>query len=54
MPLWAYGVVAFVIIGTTFCTYLFNIYAMTELKASTIGAFIYLQPIIGILFALLT
>jgi drug/metabolite transporter (DMT)-like permease len=54
MPLWAYGVVAFVIIGTTFCTYLFNIFAMTELKASTIGAFIYVQPIVGIVFALLT
>jgi drug/metabolite transporter (DMT)-like permease len=54
MPLWAYGVVAFVIIGTTFCTYLFNIFAMTELKASTIGAFIYVQPLFGILFALLT
>lgn len=54
MPLWVYGVVAFVIIGTTFCTYLFNIFAMTELKASTIGAFIYVQPLFGILFALVT
>ena len=54
MPLWAYGVVVFVIVGTTFCTYLFNIFAMTELKASTIGAFIYVQPLIGILFALIT
>jgi drug/metabolite transporter (DMT)-like permease len=54
MPIWAYGVIAFVIIGTTFCTYLFNIFAMTELKASTIGAFIYVQPLFGILFALLT
>lgn len=54
MPLWAYAVVAFVIIGTTFCTYLFNVFAMTELKASTIGAFIYVQPIVGIVFALLT
>ncbi|NQZ44145.1 MAG: DMT family transporter [Flavobacteriaceae bacterium] len=54
MPLWVWGVVVFVIIGTTFCTYLFNIFAMTELKASTIGAFIYIQPVFGILFALLT
>ncbi|MDT0606529.1 DMT family transporter [Croceitalea rosinachiae] len=54
MPLWAYGVVAFVVICTTFMTYLFNIFAMTELKASTIGAFIYVQPIFGIVFALLT
>ena len=27
---------------------------MTELKASTIGAFIYVQPLIGILFAMIT
>ncbi|MFD2586610.1 DMT family transporter [Croceitalea marina] len=54
MPLWAYGTIAFVIICTTFMTYLFNIFAMTQLKASTIGAFIYLQPLFGILFALLT
>lgn len=54
MPLWVYGVIAFVIVGTTFCTYLFNIFAMTQLKASTVGAFIYVQPLFGILFALLT
>jgi len=54
MPLWVYAIVAFVIICTTFMTYLFNIFAMTELKASTIGAFIYVQPIFGIIFALLT
>ncbi len=54
MPLWAYGVIAFVVVGTTFCTYLFNIFAMTELKASTIGAFIYIQPLFGIIFALIT
>lgn len=54
MPFWVYGVITFVILGTTFCTYLFNIFAMTELKASTIGAFIYVQPLFGILFALVT
>lgn len=54
MPLWAYGILAFVVIGTTFMTYLFNVFAMTELKASTIGAFMYVQPVIGILFAMLT
>lgn len=44
--------IAFVIIGTTFCTYLFNIYALTQLKASTLSAFIYVQPVLGILFAI--
>lgn len=52
MPMWAYGSVAFVVIGTTFLTYLFNVFALTELKASTVGAFVYMQPLVGILFAL--
>lgn len=44
--------IAFVIIGTTFCTYLFNIFALTQLKASTLSAFVYVQPLLGILFAI--
>ncbi|UII81816.1 DMT family transporter [Flagellimonas sp. CMM7] len=52
IPLWAYGSIAFVVIGTTFMTYLFNVFALTELKASTVGAFVYVQPLFGILFAL--
>ncbi|MEB8328447.1 DMT family transporter [Flavobacteriaceae bacterium KMM 6897] len=54
MSMEVYGVIAFVVIGTTFLTYLFNIYALTQLKASTLGAFVYIQPLIGILFALIT
>ncbi|WP_340077064.1 DMT family transporter [Leptobacterium sp. I13] len=42
----------FVVVGTTFMTYLLNIYAMKQLAASTIGAFIYLQPLIAIFFAI--
>lgn len=52
IPLWAYGSIAFVVIGTTFLTYLFNVFALTQLKASTVGAFVYMQPLVGILFAL--
>lgn len=54
MPVWVYGVIAFVVICTTFLTYLFNVFALQELKASTVGAFTYVQPVIGILFALFT
>ncbi|HMB61581.1 MAG TPA: DMT family transporter [Eudoraea sp.] len=43
--------ITFVVVGTTFCTYLFNIFALTQLKASTLSAFIYVQPLLGILFA---
>lgn len=51
MPLDIYGAIAFVILGTTFCTYLFNAFALTTLKASSVGAFVYLQPLIGIVYA---
>ena len=41
----------FVVIGTTVLTYLFNIYALKQLRPSTIGAFIYLQPVLATFFA---
>ncbi len=44
---------AFVVIGTTVLTYLFNIYALKQLSPSTIGAFIYLQPVLAATFAIL-
>jgi len=44
--------VLFVIIGATFGTYLLNPLALNKLKASTVGIFIYLQPVIAGLFAL--
>ena len=47
-----YASIAFVVIGTTFLTYLFNVFALTQLKATSVSAFTYLQPLIGILFAL--
>ncbi len=52
LPTQALWSIAFVIIGTTFCTYLFNIYALTRLKASTLSSFVYVQPLFGILFAI--
>lgn len=53
LPVAAIWTMAFVVIGTTFSTYLLNIYALKTLKASTIGAFIYLQPLIATLFAVI-
>ena len=47
------GVMLFVVIGTTYLTYLFNVFALRELKPSTIGAFIYLQPLIATLVAII-
>jgi drug/metabolite transporter (DMT)-like permease len=43
-----------VVVGTTFSTYLLNAYALTKLKASTVSSFVYLQPIVGIIYALST
>lgn len=54
LPMEVIGSIAFVVIGTTFMTYLFNIFALRQLKASSVSAFIYLQPLIGILFAMAT
>ena len=42
----------FVVLGTTVLTYLFNIYALKQLSPSTIGAFIYLQPLLAAIFAI--
>ena len=53
LPLHAILKMVFVVVGTTFLTYLFNIYALKYLNASTIGVFMYLQPLLGILFAIL-
>ena len=44
--------VLFVIVGATFGTYLLNPLALNKLKASTVGIFVYLQPVIAGLFAL--
>ncbi len=44
--------VAFVVVGATFGTYFFNPLSLRSLKASTVGVFIYLQPVIAGLFAL--
>ncbi|GEQ85034.1 multidrug transporter [Patiriisocius marinistellae] len=44
----------FVVIGTTVLTYLFNIYALKQLSPAVIGVFIYLQPLIAAIFAVIT
>jgi len=54
LPFSAVWRLGFVVIGPTFLTYLLNVYALKELSASTLGVFIYLQPVIAISFAILT
>ena len=52
MPSEVYWVIGFVIIGTTFLTYLFNVFALAELKASTVSAFTYFTTINRHIFCL--
>lgn len=44
-----YAVIAFVILGTTFLAYLFNIYALNYVAPSVNGSYVYLQPAISFL-----
>lgn len=43
----------FVIIGATFATYLLNPLALRELRASTVSTFLYIQPVIAGIFAII-
>ena len=45
--------VGFVILGATFMTYLLNPLALRYLKASTVSTFIYIQPVIAGVFAII-
>lgn len=45
MPIW-FGI-AFVIVGTTFMTYLLNAWALKHASPSLVGSYIYLQPILA-------
>lgn len=51
LPAHAIGVMIFVVVGTTYLTYLFNVFALRTLRPSTVGAFIYLQPLIATIVA---
>ena len=44
--------VGFIIIFTSFLTYMFNLFAIKELKPTTLSIFIYLQPVIASMYAL--
>ena len=45
--------IAFVIIGTTFLTYLLNAWALKHASPSLVGSYIYLQPILATFIAVL-
>ncbi|MBC7438775.1 MAG: DMT family transporter [Flavobacterium sp.] len=47
-----YWKIGFVIIFSTFFTYLLNLLSMRELKPTTVAVFIYLQPVFATIFAI--
>lgn len=47
---WALG---FVVVATTFFAYLLNIYGLESLSSNTVSAYIYLQPFLASLFAII-
>jgi drug/metabolite transporter (DMT)-like permease len=53
MPINILYKIVFVVVCTTFLTYLLNLLALTKLKPTTVSSFIYLQPVIATIFALL-
>lgn len=53
MPTSIFLKIGFVILFTTCITYLFNLYGLSKLKPTTVSVFIYLQPVIATLYALM-
>jgi drug/metabolite transporter (DMT)-like permease len=52
VPMDIYWKIAFVVVVSTFITYLLNLLTMKELKPTTVAVFIYLQPVFATVFAI--
>ncbi|MBF6608432.1 MAG: DMT family transporter [Flavobacterium sp.] len=52
MPNTIWWKIAFVVVLSTFVTYLLNLVSMRELKPTTVAVFIYLQPVFAAIFAI--
>ncbi|AQS94302.1 MULTISPECIES: DMT family transporter [unclassified Polaribacter] len=53
IPTNIYWNIGFVVIFTSCVTYLFNLYGLSKLKPTTVSVFIYLQPVIATIYALI-
>jgi drug/metabolite transporter (DMT)-like permease len=49
-----WGCVAFITVGATFLTYLLNAYALRRASSSLVGSYIYLQPVLATLIAIVS
>ena len=52
IPTYILWEIVFVVVFTTFFTYLFNLVSMRELKPTNVAVFIYLQPLFATIFAI--
>ncbi|EPE9900196.1 DMT family transporter [Flavobacterium psychrophilum] len=52
LPITIFYKISFVVIFSTFLTYLLNLLSMKELKPTTVAVFIYLQPLFATIFAI--
>ena len=52
LPVGMYWKIGFVVLFSTFFTYLLNLLSMRELKPTTVAVFIYLQPLFTTVFAI--
>lgn len=52
VPMDIYWKIGFVVVFSTFLTYLLNLLSMKELKPTTIAVFVYLQPFFATIFAI--
>ncbi len=52
IPTVMYWKIGFVVLFSTFFTYLLNLLSMRELKPTTVAVFIYLQPVFATIFAI--
>lgn len=51
IPIAVFWKIGFVVVFSTFLTYLLNLVSMRELKPTTVAVFIYLQPLFATIFA---
>jgi drug/metabolite transporter (DMT)-like permease len=51
IPMDIFWKIGFVVVFSTFLTYLLNLVSMRELKPTTVAVFIYLQPLFATIFA---
>ena len=52
VPMDIYWKIGFIVVFSTFLTYLLNLLSMKELKPTTVAVFIYLQPVFATIFAI--